>query len=122
MVLGLIVFNSIHAFITATNLNPFQYQPKAVFLLFLRVLLGNLNYDVVFTGIRFVPISKAILILCLSPLFSIIMAAIFLKEKMSVLTIFLTITSIFGVYLLTLNIEDQDYQSEHELLGYCLMM
>ena len=122
MVLALVVFYSINAFSTGTNLSPFQYQPKVIFLLFMRVLLGNLNYDVVFVGLKFAPVSKAVLILCLSPLFSIIIAAIFLKEKMSKLTIFLTIASIFGVYLMTLNKEDQKFDTRYEILGYSLMM
>ena len=58
MVLALVVFYSINAFSTGTNLSPFQYQPKVIFLLFMRVLLGNLNYDVVFVGLKFAPISN----------------------------------------------------------------
>lgn len=99
-----------------------QYSNTAKLLVFLRVFLGCCNYAFVFTGLRFVPISKGVLIASLAPLFSWITAAIFLKEKITNLSIALTLSSIFGVYLMTLNKQDKTVDKSYELFGYFMVL
>ena len=62
MATSLVVFYSIKATITGTSLNVFQYKGTAILLVFLRVLLGNLNYAFVFCSLKYISISKGVLI------------------------------------------------------------
>ena len=51
------------------NVNFFSFEPKVKLLLVVRVAVGLLNNIVLFTGLRYVPVGKGILIFSLSPLF-----------------------------------------------------
>mmetsp|Transcript_2022 Transcript_2022/g.1910 ORF Transcript_2022/g.1910 Transcript_2022/m.1910 type:complete len:91 (-) Transcript_2022:58-330(-) len=77
----------IFARFAGAELNFLKLDKKVTMLLFGRGITGNVNFVMILTSIKLIPLSKATLILSLNPLSCAIVAAIFLKEKISPLTI-----------------------------------
>ena len=81
----------------------FDFEYKAQLLLIARVAVGLADNIWVFTALRYISVSKGILIFSLSPLFWTIIAGFLLKERVTIVSIFLALWSVGGVYLLTFN-------------------
>lgn len=98
-----------------------QFSMKIWILLFFRVFLGMLNNIVISVALKLIPISKGIIIQSSSPIFVFIAASIFLKEHVTKFQLAMTLASIFGVYLMTLNKVDETYDKTYEIIGYLTM-
>lgn len=110
-----------YAYYTKTNISPIQFSMKIWVLLFFRVFLGMLNNIVISVALKLIPISKGIIIQSSSPIFVFIAASIFLKEHVTKFQLAMTLASIFGVYLMTLNKVDETYDKTYEIIGYLTM-
>ncbi|CAI2374082.1 unnamed protein product [Moneuplotes crassus] len=116
------VFYFGYGLITGVDMNLFNYGPQVVKKMAGRLTCGVLLDIFISNGLRFIAISKGILILSLNPFFCAIAAAIFLKEKITTISIGSTIGAFIGIYLLTLNQSDEVKEDSHELLGYILTL
>ena len=104
------------------NLNIFSYDSKLQLLMLGRCINGILLNITFSNSLMYIPVSKGILIFCLNPLFCAIIAAVFLSEKITIVSISSTIGAFVGIYLLTIN-KGQDVQNDgHELFGYILIL
>ena len=96
-------------------------QSKVVVILIIRLVVGILVNITVTNGLIFIPVSKAILIFSLNPLFCAIIAAIFLKEHISLVSIGSTLGALGGIYLLIQNKPHDAVDASNEFLGYILV-
>ena len=108
--------------LNSANLNIFTYETKVQKIMLARCITGVALDIFITNGLRFIAVSKGILIFCLNPLFCAIIAAIFLHEKITMISISSTIGAFFGIYLLTLNRGQDSESSGHEILGYILVL
>lgn len=104
------------------DMSIFSLQPKVALILGARLFTGMMLNITITNGLMYVPVSKGVLIFCLNPLFCAIVAAIFLKENITFISIGSTIGAFCGIYLLTLNKSDEVKEDSHELLGYTLVL
>ena len=96
----------------------FNFKPRVKIITLIRIVIGLTNNIVQLIAVYYISIGKAVLIFSLSPLFWAIAAWIFLKEQITYLSVTLTLCSVFGVYLLTLNKPDDPKDETMELVGY----
>ncbi|CAI2372195.1 unnamed protein product [Moneuplotes crassus] len=122
MGLFLLLFSLIYAKVEKVNLNILSYKPKMQCAILLRAFLGLVNNFCLCQGLQYISVGKAVLIYSLSPIFCAIIAAIFLKEKITWKNIALILLSIVGIYLLTLNKSEDPKVASDETLGYCLIL
>ncbi|CAI2374067.1 unnamed protein product [Moneuplotes crassus] len=111
-----------YGLVTGVDMNIFNYGSQVVKIMSGRLLCGVLLDIFISNGLRFIPISKGVLIFSLNPLFCAIAAAIFLKERITLISIGSTIGAFLGIYLLTLNQSDEVKEDSRELLGYTLTL
>ena len=119
---GLVPFYYIYAKYKGVNVNFFSFEFNTQLLLIARIAVGLLNNVCIFTGLRYISVGKGILIFSLSPLFWTIIAGLLLREKITILSVILTLCSVGGVYLLTLNQPSDPVEASHEIIGYSLFL
>ena len=107
--------------VKGVDLSMTSMKRKVVVILIGRLVVGILVNIAITNGLIFIPVSKAILIFSLNPLFWAILAAIFLKEHLSYVSIGSTLGALWGIYLLMQNKPHDAKDESHELLGYILV-
>ncbi len=92
-----------------------KVQKDMITPLIIRVMTGVLSFLCLYYAIKYLPIFLVSLILNTSPIFTSLLAFIFLRERVSKAEIFSLLMAFFGVYLLissskTTAISDEDGQ------------
>jgi drug/metabolite transporter (DMT)-like permease len=93
----LMLISSMH--LRYANVNPLKIQKDCRWLLFVRTISGGIAIPLVFLGLKYLPSSKATLIINVHPLLVAIVAFFLLKEKLTKIDIFALMGSFVGILL-----------------------
>jgi hypothetical protein len=77
--------------VISANLSFFSFPKNLRYLLVFRVCVGMLNNICLFTGLRYISVGKGILTFSTAPLFCSLAAGVFLKERITITDILLTL-------------------------------
>ncbi|CAI2374270.1 unnamed protein product [Moneuplotes crassus] len=102
-----IIASVLLGFITDTLTDVLKYSGVVLCLIIGRTICGVVNNLLVCYAINQLPLSKAIFMINLCPISCAIMAAIFLKEKLTRSYILCLCVAPIGIYLISLNMDDQ---------------
>lgn len=102
------------------KVNVFDIKSGYKLTLLLRCILGGIGMPSYFTGLKYIPATKATLILNVSPLIVAIMAFYFLHEKITKLSILALIGSFIGVVLFSLHKSDSSDDFKYYYFGIFL--
>ena len=102
-------------------MNPFRYEWRVIFSIFLICLFAVLSNYCIFRGNQLIESSKQTFIISFVPLWWAILGAIFLKEFINILTLVCIIGSSIAIYILAISKHEVEHDHAEGILGYILI-